>query len=43
VNAVNNFGPPPTPMVIPPFSIEGTVLSLGNIGPEYQALLAKQV
>ena len=43
VNAVNNFGPPPKPMVIPPFAIEGSVISLGNSGPEYEALLAKQV
>lgn len=41
VDGVNTFGPPPTPMVIPPFKIDGTKLVLGEEGPEYQALANK--
>ena len=37
-SGVNTFGPPPIPMVIPPFKIEGTKLVLGNEGPEYAKL-----
>jgi ubiquinol-cytochrome c reductase iron-sulfur subunit len=29
------FGPPPSPLVIPPFKIDGTQLVLGEEGPEY--------
>jgi ubiquinol-cytochrome c reductase iron-sulfur subunit len=29
------FGPPPSPLVIPPFKIDGTKLVLGEEGPEY--------
>lgn len=36
----NTFGPPPRPMDIPPFKIEGTKLVLGEEGPEYQKLAA---
>ncbi len=35
------FGPPPTPMEIPPFRIEGMKLVLGEEGPEYQKLVGK--
>ncbi|RAX58809.1 ubiquinol-cytochrome c reductase iron-sulfur subunit [Helicobacter monodelphidis] len=34
----NTFGPPPTPMEIPPFKINGNTLVLGEEGPEYQQL-----
>ncbi|TLD83214.1 ubiquinol-cytochrome c reductase iron-sulfur subunit [Helicobacter sp. MIT 11-5569] len=37
----NVFGPPPTPMVIPPFKIDGTKLVLGEEGPEYLKLIGK--
>ena len=37
-SGVNVFGPPPTPLVIPPFRIEGTKLVLGEEGPEYKKL-----
>ena len=40
-NGVNVFGPPPRPMDIPPFKIDGTKLVLGEEGPEYQALKQK--
>ncbi|MEY3091006.1 MAG: hypothetical protein RL113_1322 [Pseudomonadota bacterium] len=33
------FGPPPKPLVIPPFKIEGTKLVLGEEGPEYKKML----
>lgn len=33
------FGPPPSPLEIPPFKIEGTKLVLGEAGPEYQKML----
>jgi len=32
-------GPPPAPLQIPPFKIEGTKLVLGEVGPEYQKML----
>ncbi len=32
------FGPPPSPLVIPPFKIDGTKLVLGEEGPEYQKM-----
>jgi ubiquinol-cytochrome c reductase iron-sulfur subunit len=31
--------PPPSPLVIPPFTIEGTKLVLGEAGPEYKKML----
>jgi len=33
--------PPPRPMDIPPFKIDGTKLVLGEEGPEYKKLVAK--
>ncbi|KAA6228455.1 MULTISPECIES: ubiquinol-cytochrome c reductase iron-sulfur subunit [unclassified Campylobacter] len=41
VNGVNTFGPPPTPLEIPPFRIDGTKLVLGEEGPEYQQMIAE--
>lgn len=38
-SGVNIFGPPPRPLDIPPFKIEGTKLVLGEIGPEYKKLV----
>lgn len=38
---VQSFGPPPTPMEIPPFKIDGNTLVLGEEGPEYQNLIAQ--
>ncbi|MDD6056200.1 MAG: ubiquinol-cytochrome c reductase iron-sulfur subunit [Helicobacter sp.] len=35
------FGPPPTPMTIPPFKIDGQKLVLGEEGPEYLKLVGK--
>jgi len=32
--------PPPSPLVIPPFKIDGTKLVLGEQGPEYKKLVA---
>lgn len=40
-SGVHTFGPPPSPMEIPPFKIDGTKLVLGEEGPEYQKLVAK--
>lgn len=37
-SGVQQSGPPPSPMVIPPFRIDGTNLVLGEEGPEYQQL-----
>lgn len=39
VSGINVFGPPPKPLVIPPFKINGTKLVLGEEGPEYKKLL----
>lgn len=38
-SGVNTFGPPPTPMEIPPFSVKGTTLTFGETGPEYQKIV----
>jgi len=40
-SGVNTFGPPPRPMDIPPFKIDGNKLVLGEEGPEYKKLVAK--
>ncbi len=36
------FGPPPKPLVIPPFSLKGSTIVLGEEGPEYKKLAAAQ-
>lgn len=41
LDGVNTFGPPPTPLVIPQFKIDGTKLVLGEEGPEYKKLSGK--
>ena len=41
LNGVNTFGPPPRPLDIPPFKIDGTKLVLGEVGPEYKKLTEK--
>lgn len=33
------FGPPPSPLEIPPFAIDGTSIVLGEEGPEYLAMV----
>jgi ubiquinol-cytochrome c reductase iron-sulfur subunit len=35
------FGPPPSPLEIPPFKIDGKKLVLGEEGPEYQKMKAE--
>ncbi len=35
------FGPPPRPLDIPPYKINGNTLVLGEEGPEYKAMMAK--
>lgn len=37
-NGINIYGPPPKPLVIPPFRIDGTKLVLGEEGEEYKKL-----
>ena len=39
-DGMNVFGPPPRPLDIPPFKIDGTKLVLGEEGPEYKKLVA---
>jgi ubiquinol-cytochrome c reductase iron-sulfur subunit len=39
-NGQQTFGPPPKPFVVPPFKVEGTVLTLGEDGPESKAMIA---
>ncbi len=34
-SGINTKAPPPSPLVIPPFKINGTTLVLGESGPEY--------
>lgn len=38
-DGLETFGPPPKPFVIPPFSIEGTVITFGEPGPESKAMM----
>lgn len=40
-SGVNTFGPPPKPLEIPPFKIDGTKLVLGEEGPEYKKLVGQ--
>lgn len=40
-SGVNIFGPPPRPLDIPPFRIDGTKLVLGEEGPEYKKMMAE--
>lgn len=40
-NGVNTFGPPPRPLDIPPFDVQGTKLVLGNEGEQYKQLAAQ--
>ena len=39
-NGQQTFGPPPKPLNVPPFSLEGTVLTLGQEGTESKAMMA---
>lgn len=39
-NGINIFGPPPKPLVIPPFKIEGEKLTLGVEGEQYKKLMS---
>jgi ubiquinol-cytochrome c reductase iron-sulfur subunit len=32
------FGPPPSPLVVPPFKVDGTKVVLGEAGPEYKKM-----
>jgi ubiquinol-cytochrome c reductase iron-sulfur subunit len=38
VNGANTFGPPPKPLVIPPFKVVGTKIVLGEEGEEYKKI-----
>ncbi len=38
-NGQQTFGPPPKPLVIPPFKVNGTVLTLGKEGPESKKMM----
>ncbi|CAD7288675.1 ubiquinol-cytochrome c reductase iron-sulfur subunit [Campylobacter suis] len=40
-DGINTFGPPPRPLEIPPFKIDGTKLVLGETSPEYEKLAGK--
>ena len=42
-NGKQTFGPPPRPLDIPPFKINGTSLVLGETGPEYEKMLANKL
>lgn len=37
-NGKNTFGPPPKPLVIPPFRVEGTTIVLGEEGDEFRKM-----
>lgn len=38
---VQTYGPPPRPLDIPPFKVDGAKLVLGEVGPEYEKLIGK--
>ena len=38
---VNIFGPPPRPLDIPPFKLEGKTIVIGEEGPEYKKLIGQ--
>ncbi|WP_462109287.1 ubiquinol-cytochrome c reductase iron-sulfur subunit [Campylobacter concisus] len=40
-DGMQTYGPPPRPLDIPPFKIDGTKLVLGETSPEYEKLVAK--
>ncbi|MCR4941791.1 MAG: ubiquinol-cytochrome c reductase iron-sulfur subunit [Campylobacter sp.] len=40
-DGINTFGPPPRPLDIPPFKVDGTKLVLGETSPEYLKLVGK--
>lgn len=42
-SAKNVFGPPPRPLDLAPFSVNGTVITLGEDGSEYQKMLKANV
>ena len=37
-NGINTAPPPPSPLVIPPFKLDGTTLVLGEEGPEFKKM-----
>ena len=37
-SGIDTLAPPPSPMEIPPFKIDGTTLVLGEAGPEYEKM-----
>ncbi|HRF56575.1 MAG TPA: ubiquinol-cytochrome c reductase iron-sulfur subunit [Campylobacterales bacterium] len=37
-NGANTFGPPPKPLIVPPYKVEGNALLLGEEGEEYKKL-----
>ena len=39
-NGQHTFGPPPKPLVVPPFSVNGMVLTLGEDGEQSKAMMA---
>jgi ubiquinol-cytochrome c reductase iron-sulfur subunit len=40
IYAQETFGPPPRPLDLPPFSIKGSSIVLGEEGPEYKKMMA---
>ena len=42
-NAKNTFGPPPRPLDLPPFSVKGTTITLGEEGPEYKKIASSMM
>ncbi len=39
-NGTQTFGPPPRPLDLPPFSVKGTSITLGEEGPEFKKIAA---
>jgi ubiquinol-cytochrome c reductase iron-sulfur subunit len=42
-SGIETFGPPPSPLVIPPFKIQGNSILLGEEGPEYTKMKASGI
>jgi ubiquinol-cytochrome c reductase iron-sulfur subunit len=38
INGGNTFGPPPKPLAVPPYKVEGNTIMLGEEGEEYKKL-----
>jgi ubiquinol-cytochrome c reductase iron-sulfur subunit len=43
INGKQTFGPPPKPLVVPPFNVDGTILTFGQKGEQSDAMIKARV